>query len=288
MTGMDSGAAFSFLWAIEDVIYSGLREKVQINSPAFTVNKIDKSQFRLCLYFGNDYIGLYIKREGEPSSILLNFELSILTSDGSFKRVHTITNCICSKDICYGRAQFLTRRELCDNLTSKFESDSLLLRSLIWKNQEELPITGQCYARTRFGFEKFAAVGVIENFSSLKTNERANIRLISTSKPKFSIPINIYVSNETPNVQKVVIEIIPVYEPDVKMTFYTVHFVDGEGNTLECGRRDNFSNRFEKENPKISSLFFPLADLKTNNGRFLPNGYLDDSVREHQILRSYF
>ncbi|GFY39972.1 TD and POZ domain-containing protein 1 [Trichonephila inaurata madagascariensis] len=272
---MDSADAFQFLWAIEDVIYSGFREKVQIYSPAFTVNKIDKSQFRLFLYLGKDYIGFYIRREGEPASILLNFELSILTTDGSFKRVHTLTNCNCSKDTCYGRAKFLTRSELRDTLTTKFEGNcTLLFRSLIWKNPAQFSITGQCYARTRFGFEKVTAVGVIENFSSLKIGEIANIRLISASNPKFSTPIYIYVSSGTPNEQKVVIEIIPGYEPDVKFTFYGIHLLDDEGNTLECKTYDTSLNRFEKETPKSSSWFFPLAYLKTNNGRFLSNDVL--------------
>ncbi|GFT42645.1 TD and POZ domain-containing protein 4 [Trichonephila clavipes] len=272
---MDSADAFQFIWAIEDVIYSGFREKVQIYSPAFTVNKIDKSQFRLFLFLGKDYIGFYIKREGEPSSPLLNFELSILTTDGSFKKVNTLINCKCCKNTCYGWAKFLTRSELRDTLTTKLEDKcTLLFRSLIWINPTEFSIYGQCYARTRFGFEKVAAVGVVENFSSLKIGEIANIRLISASNPKFSTPIYIYVSSGAPNEQKVVIEIIPGYEPDVKFTCYAIHFLDDEGNTLECRRYDTSLNRFEKETPKSSSWFFPLACLKANNGRFLSNDVL--------------
>ncbi|GIY87222.1 TD and POZ domain-containing protein 4 [Caerostris darwini] len=165
-------APFTFIWAIVNCTDLSIFNRLQ--SPVFAVDLMENTKWHLIIWKDNDLIVCCLHREKEddgPSSIQLEFELSLLASDGSpligkkkekkfAKGGYFIFSWFAKlDDVFLGRkAQFLPK-------------DTLTVRCQMWRTGTEISNADLYFARTLMGMERWFFMWDVKEFSELQLGD---------------------------------------------------------------------------------------------------------------------
>ncbi|CAL1275377.1 unnamed protein product [Larinioides sclopetarius] len=186
---------FTYIWTIEN-----MRAPCNLNSPAFTVQAMDKTKWRLSLKCGiSETMELHIFRASEdygPDSIEIQFELSFLGINGlplikqlNSQKFHTSVGCgfnqfaIQSNVFIQRRADFLPR-------------DALTVRCRIWRVGTEISNPDLCFARTLLRADRHSFIWTLREFSTLQRDQKRRLLLNPTSKEGIRLILNLFLREE--------------------------------------------------------------------------------------------
>ncbi|GBO17256.1 hypothetical protein AVEN_147926-1 [Araneus ventricosus] len=148
---------------------------------------IQQTSWNLHLYpRGNedpDFIALFLKRCDNcngPEKIALNYELSILDANGRDLESNKI-DFEFQKSASYGLSDFFERPENYQ-VGRDFTLDILTVRCTMWIGDGEVDKEALSYAKTRIGLKKISFIKTIENFATLKPNQKITFDVTSVAK----------------------------------------------------------------------------------------------------------
>ncbi|GFR15874.1 TD and POZ domain-containing protein 3 [Trichonephila clavata] len=264
---------FSFTWIIENFSFCWQKVGERISSPAFTVDTIESSKWKLMLCPNgelsekNDSISFYLKREKDskgPTGLIIFFELSFLAADGSVVLSNGIVEYYFERGTGGGFPNFM-KKELFQHERQKFlPADILTARCRMWKKFGQIIEERQCFARTRIGVERRSFVWTVPRFSTCEEST-LNIKSILNDEPVMTLKIFL-LSTALTHLQVIL--------KDKELKYSTFHF-----QLLDTSR-----NRVEFLNLKIifaeheDNLLYPLSiskgKLMKNKRLYLPNDIL--------------
>lgn len=191
---MDKTAPYTFIWSIQNYTRP---PHLNLQSPSFTVDSIEKTKWCLILHVNQHCVLCYIKRLADNSilkSMELNFELTILAADGTpfkdqrgayfhvnhqSKIVKLIDNSVFNER----RAEFLPK-------------DTLTIRCQMWRRESEIMTTDLCFARTQLRLVRRSFLWPIEKFRWFRPGEKKTYKLKPDTDREPQIALNLYMDLE--------------------------------------------------------------------------------------------
>ncbi|GFY75466.1 hypothetical protein TNIN_181381 [Trichonephila inaurata madagascariensis] len=166
---------YTFLWKIENFSSAWHRTGEKIESPIFTLDKIDRTQWRLLLYPKGEnvanYIAYYLKRyeySKGPKSIEINFEFSFLTEEGAVLQPSVALKDSFKNGEAKGTCQFKLREVF---LPKCLPQDILTAYCRVWISGRINMGSVKMFANTIIKVEKLSFIWNIENFSKMGTSQ---------------------------------------------------------------------------------------------------------------------
>ncbi|GBM76386.1 TD and POZ domain-containing protein 4 [Araneus ventricosus] len=272
---------YTFFWFIENYSYCWHKNGEKLISPDFTVDKLGGTTWALNLYPRGDddedegHISFFLTRSEQddgPENISLNFQLSVLTADGS---------AICSPDFQYafgrgngyGEGEFLKTDEILLRRKSDYiPQDILTVCCKIWMGDGNVCRIGQSSARTCIRVAKNSFLHVVENFSKLQPNAKQTIMIQSHSKKRCFISSSLYFTEGLCCKEKIMMEIFPSNSNRIlcKCEFF---LLDGSGNIIKCGETDNRYDAARKDIHKLP-LSLTREVILNRKSEYLPDDKL--------------
>ncbi|KAF8771077.1 TD and POZ domain-containing protein 4 [Argiope bruennichi] len=149
-------------------------------------------------------------------------------------------------------------------------SDTIIIKSKVWKREESASEDGKCMIITIAQVEQLSFGCVVENFSDLAFYRKTDVRIRSASvvKPVTSMNINLT------NGEIIFIEIIPWDYEKIECCKCALNLLDGSGNETECGYDElSFFNIKQQCSLKIP-LQFSKKNLMESHKQYLQNNCL--------------
>ncbi|GBN14530.1 hypothetical protein AVEN_138427-1 [Araneus ventricosus] len=165
---------FTFIWTIENG--SALLVSRYLESPQFIAHSIAKTKWKLMVNteFRHETLHLDIQREEDsgPDTIEIEFELSILSDNGSVSGMQTGKETFPISH-CFHLKIFEDRHEVFFRRRAEFlPNDTLTVRCRMWRTGTEISRSETWFARTRLGLDRRCFVWVIKEFSSLRPEQK--------------------------------------------------------------------------------------------------------------------
>ncbi|CAL1292333.1 unnamed protein product [Larinioides sclopetarius] len=263
---MANVATYTFIWSIQNYTRP---THLNLQSPSFTVDSIEKTKWCLVLHVNQHCVLCYIKRLADNSilkSMELNFELTVLAGDGSpFKEqreayfhvnhqskiVKLIDNSIFEER----RAEFLPR-------------DILTIRCQIWRKESEVLTTDLCFARTQLKLVRRSFLWPVEKFRWLQYGQVRiyNLKSDPTREPRMTLNLLLEEDHDS-----LMLEISVLGERCYSI-YGEIAVIDVEGKVV-CGAAVGFQSNSNERN--ISLPFRQSKEqLMDDEDRFVPNGVL--------------
>ncbi|KAG8187343.1 hypothetical protein JTE90_011705 [Oedothorax gibbosus] len=265
---------FTFVWRIENFSYCLEKRNCFIQSPNFVTNFKNGEQ--------NFDMRIYPRGEGHSNAIIyyldgfncglgfMDFQLSILASDGSLKTV------IEKEMICMSarsKATFIRHEELFGEKKKIYlPRDTLTLHLRMWESNQVRSWLGQSFARTQIGVQKRSIICKIQKVSDMQPHENK----IFLGKPSFKENISLRFCWRNSFECKEILQ-LEISETDVSqdsLICVKVSILDYKGNCAYLTEGDHWLEKREGEN----TWSFPFSILKStlmeNKDLYLPNDTL--------------
>ncbi|GFY68313.1 TD and POZ domain-containing protein 3 [Trichonephila inaurata madagascariensis] len=261
---------FSFTWVIENFSFYWQKIGKKILSPAFTVDTIESTKWKLVLYpdgelrVKNDSMSFFLRREADskgPTDITIYLELSFLAADGSVLKSSSITEYSFARGKDIGFPEILKKELLRSQRQQFLTEDILTARCRMWKKFGEIIEQRQYFARTRIGIERRSFVWTVPRFSTCEKST-FNIKSILNDEPVMTLNIL-----ATTNKLQVILK-----AESLKSSIFHFHLLDSSENRVEfLKQKIIFAERYDE--------FFYLFSiskekLMKNKSLYLPNDIL--------------
>ncbi|GFY68309.1 hypothetical protein TNIN_219481 [Trichonephila inaurata madagascariensis] len=279
LEGISENKWFTFTWIIENLRYSWHKNGECILSPAFVVDTMAKTKWRLKLYPKGeaetevDFISFVLNRETDskgPKKFKVCFELSFLAVDGSVLE----SNGISIKELekgdgwCFG--EFVKNDEVFKIRKKDYlPEDVLTARCRIWNSIRAVKIDAYCFTRTRILVERRSFLWNIKKFSAFR---KSICQITSASDGKSVITLNFFPKGGQTNETLISIE-ASANDQRVKFSTLRLYLVDTTGQKIECLTEEiTLDNDI---NTASSTFTFSKEKLLENKDRYL----LDDVLQ---------
>ncbi|GFS33137.1 speckle-type POZ protein [Trichonephila inaurata madagascariensis] len=182
-----NSAAFTYLWAIENCLKLFAPESIK--SPVFEVQSLESTEWHLAINEKDEKfltVGIYREQDSGPDIIYLVFQLSLLTSEGTFlkMKIHG------SQFVKGGQFEIAESTEYFKPERNEYVlNDTLTLRCRMWVKGLDTPRPNLCFAETRLGFERRTFFCYFRNFSALSPGQGLECRLIPTAGENLTLVI---------------------------------------------------------------------------------------------------
>ncbi|GFY61339.1 speckle-type POZ protein A, partial [Trichonephila inaurata madagascariensis] len=267
---------YTFLWKIENFSGAWHGTGKKIESPIFTLEAIERSQWQLLLYpkgesVGN-YISYYLKRlknSKGSKSLKIDYELSFLTEDGEILKPNFVSSDTFTKGQTKGKNLFKMRDEV---FLSKYLSQDILTASCrICTSARRNMGRVKIFANTIISMDKASFVWNIENFSKMGTSERKDYE-IKSAHGDHMVTLELFLighcCEESINV------CVKFYNPSIKFFRLNSFLMDAIGNRFNSGRLEfQVQNTFydwklvlfvSKQKMEKSNIYLPNDVLSLN------------------------
>ncbi|GFQ91702.1 hypothetical protein TNCT_134711 [Trichonephila clavata] len=262
-----------FLWKIENFSSAWHRIGEKIESPIFTLEAIERTQWRLLLYpkgkpVANN-IAYFLKREenGEGSeSIEINYEFSFLTEDGTILQPSVVSKDSFERGQAKGTCQFKMREEI---FYSKcLLHDILTAYCRMWISGSRNTGSVKIFANTIINVDKLSFIWNIEHFSKMGTSQRKAFG-IQSALGDVMVILELYL---TGNCCDELINIsIKSYNTKVRYFRLNSFLLDTTGNRMNCGQLDFRVSDLLQDGKLVLAK---KRDLISKKEKFLPNDIL--------------
>ncbi|GFS33135.1 TD and POZ domain-containing protein 4 [Trichonephila inaurata madagascariensis] len=176
---VDTPADFTYLWAIENFL--ALFAPESIKSPVFEVESLRSTSWHLAINEKDEKflsVGIYREQDSGPSIIEVDFQLSLLTSKGTFVKKENHR----SQFIKGGHFEIAEPTEYFKSEMNEYVmKDTLTLRCQMWVVGLDTPRPNLCFAGTRLGFERRTFFCNLRNFSTLSPGQVLKYHVITTA-----------------------------------------------------------------------------------------------------------
>ncbi|GBN29867.1 Speckle-type POZ protein [Araneus ventricosus] len=268
---------FTFIWKLENASYCWQSHSDCVESPSFTVDEIHETNWILRLFSSiqRDNIGFYLHRQDDnkgAESVAIDYELAFLSSDGTALHALKGKSVEIIKGIIIGGPDFISRNEVFFGRRSVFfPQDTLTVRCRMWKSDGGMSKDVQCLARSRITVEKRSFLWSIENFSSLRSQQKKTYEIKSHDNGKHFMSLELLLTGGLLCHATVRFKIIPNYQ-NIKLCTFKLSVVDASQNTVKC-----FQDEFCYCDPcdsKDFALFCTKSELLEKKSEYLPNDVL--------------
>ncbi|GBO03294.1 Speckle-type POZ protein [Araneus ventricosus] len=243
---------FTFQWWIENYRYCFHDNGEKLASPMFTAEGLEGTIWTVDLYprgrhdDDKGHISLFLSRsreDGGPERFPLEFELSILGL-GVADVYSEDMSMYFEKGQTHGCPRLMKR----DKVISSPDGDdgyiplgTLTVHCKIWKGQGHIHKVAPVCARTRIGVEDICFQHVVENFCSLKPNQKNSIHFLSHSKIG-CVVCNHYFTEDG----EMVVEIMPSNSNHI-LCACVVSLLSASGKVLESVGFENVSDALRQD-----------------------------------------
>ncbi|XP_055952682.1 speckle-type POZ protein-like [Argiope bruennichi] len=266
---------FTFLWKLENISYSLQKVGSRIESPAFVVDAIEKTKWKLRLYPRGDrdgtFIGFFLHREKDSKGedeIEIEFELDFIGKDGSSLRLTQPTNYAFPKSIGFG----FTRDDVCISKRLIFlPDDTLKAHCRIWKISGELSEDIQCTALTRIGVEKRSLKWIVKNFSTLEVGKKCNLQIKSIQDDVPLLSVDLSLTEGLNSDENITFELF-LLDRTIKFSTLRVFLIDSSGSKVECNQEEIWFD--DPAQCKQLTCSFTNKKLLEEKNKYLPEDTL--------------
>ncbi|GFY70126.1 TD and POZ domain-containing protein 2 [Trichonephila inaurata madagascariensis] len=238
--GISENKCFTFTWIIENYSYSWHKNGELISSPAFVVDTMAKTKWKLVLYpkgddeETKDFISFYLIREKDskgPNKFEISFDLSFLATDGSVLVPDDKSAYAFKKGYDWGEGEFIRHDEVLKIRKKDFlPEDALIARCRIWNCIRAVKIEEHCFARTRIVVERKSYLWNIKQFSSF---QKSIYQITSASNGNSIITLHFFPKIGQTNETLISIE-AKANDQRVKLSILHLYLVDTSGKKIEC------------------------------------------------------
>ncbi|KAF8771292.1 Speckle-type POZ protein B like protein [Argiope bruennichi] len=234
---------FTYTWKLENVSYCLQKRGAVIKSPAFVINSIDETKWKLGLYprgkqYGN-YIGFYLYREGDskgPEYVEIKYELELVAEGSSNQTRKEKFKYVFPKSHGHGSQKFALLKYVFIEKRSLFlPQDTLIARCKIWKTVGEMAEHIQCLARTRIGAQKKSFVWNVKNFSSFESEKKDTyqIKSIENDEPLMSLYLSL---SGGLNSEEIIRFELCLHDQTIQFCSLRLSILNACGNRIECNQ----------------------------------------------------
>ncbi|CAL1282224.1 unnamed protein product [Larinioides sclopetarius] len=270
---------FTFIWKLENASYCWQKTGERIESPAFILDSIDETKWKLRLYpRGQDWsneIGFYLVRDADSKgsdSIEIEYDLSFLAQDGTILESRSPMIRSFLRKYGFGFNSFAMREDVFGARRSAFlPHDTLTARCRIWKTNGESLKEVQCFARTRIGVEKTSFLYSIKNFSTIQSVDKYFYRIKSLKNNAYLMCMVFNLPGGLNSEETISFDITP-RDPNIKLTTFQLSVLDASGNGTECFRDEFWFD--ERIGTKRFALLRTKRMLMEEKNLYLPDDVL--------------
>ncbi|GFR07479.1 TD and POZ domain-containing protein 5 [Trichonephila clavata] len=269
---------YIFQWNIENFSYCWQKIKEGIESPLFTAESIDNSKWRLFINPRGSsrcgsYIGYFLRRmrDDGPEILEIDSALEFLSMDGSVIKRMSVSKQIFKQDDGFGYPEVEKREDVIVKDRDCFlPFDTLSVRCRIRRSRTNPVETAELFARTIISVEKRCFVWNIENFSALEFDQKTPYVIRSTTGDVL-MTLNLFLSGGQSSDDIIIINIT---SPRQKVKYFSlnVYLTDRNGNKLDGGEQQFFSDRLERGS--TFPLLFSRKKLMKKKDDYLQNDVL--------------
>ncbi|CAL1262213.1 unnamed protein product [Larinioides sclopetarius] len=301
---------FTFIWKLENASYCYANVGDHLESPAFTVDEIDGTNWKLELDPSSiafpTYLGFFLRRcedarieEGDAESeddaesvddaeseddveyeddaeyeddksIEIDLEIALLSSDCKVLKSYEGKNSEFEKGDIFGNSIFASWNEVYEKRSVFLPQDTLTARCRIWKSVGEMSKDVQCFARTRIAVEKRSFLWKIEKFSTLY-NEKQTCEIKSLSNGERLMSFDLFLKERIMTDEMIYLKVFPNFQK-IKCCTFRLSIVDAFKNTVKCFQYE-FWHRDCYGN-KDFTLCYTKTELMEKKNIYLPNDEL--------------
>ncbi|CAL1281776.1 unnamed protein product [Larinioides sclopetarius] len=255
---MDSGGqGVTILWYIENYSFCSYEKGETLPSPDLKPDGLEGTSWFLGLFprgatdGHKDFVSLYLRRgiDNGPAYVSVKFELSILAEDGSVLSSKEYDHSF-GRWYQHGSGDFLKMDELL--YLRNFPRDVLTVRCKMWRGEGEFHGVAPICFRTCIGVETISFRHEVDNFSTLKPNQKHTIRIPSPLEKDCFLTSSLYFTFNSCRDGEMMVKITPPVGRYIlcKRRISLVQF-----GCLIWSREDD--NRFDVERKDIQEL--PLS-----------------------------
>ncbi|GFY65734.1 hypothetical protein TNIN_94081 [Trichonephila inaurata madagascariensis] len=238
--GISENKCFTFTWIIENFSYSWHKNGEPIESPAFVLDTMSKTKWRLLVYprgreeteveFISFSLGRMTDSNG-PEKFEMFKELSFLAEDGSVLKSNGISKNEFEKGTGWCFGEFVKNDEVFKIRKKDYlPEDVLTARCRIWDISGSVKKDGYCFARTRIVVERRSFLWNMKHFSSFT---KSICQITSISDGNSFITLNFFPKNGQTNETLISIE-ASANDQRVKFSTLRLYLVDTSGKKSEC------------------------------------------------------
>ncbi|XP_055952084.1 speckle-type POZ protein B-like [Argiope bruennichi] len=268
---------FTFLWKLENISLSSQKKGEPITSPAFVVDAIQKTKWKLYLYprgkgVGNG-IACFLNRETDSKGterVEIEFDLAFITEDGSVLKSHNILKHTFPKGGDYGFHRLESRENVFISRRAEFlPRDTLTARCRIWNSDGEMLEDFLCSADTRIGVKRRSFLWKVENFSSLESEKKITylIKSIENDAPLLSIDLSLTGGLYA---DEIIRFDLSLRNQVMKFCTLKLFLVDASGSRVECNQDEFWFDSLYKQ----FTFSFTKKKLLSKKSIYLPGDIL--------------
>ncbi|GFW60802.1 TD and POZ domain-containing protein 5 [Trichonephila clavipes] len=271
---MNENKCFTFTWVIENFSYSWHSYGEFISSPAFAVNMLGNTKWRLELYpkgsnGEGEFISFNLKRDGRKGPEILDvyYELSFLASDYSVSDSSGLLKYSFVKGEGCECPNYVKREETLKLRSNNYLPGNVLAaRCRMWNNFQEVVNFGQCFARSRIVTERRSYVWNIKQFSLFR---ESFYEIFSASTEQSMIKLK-FIPGNGQNYACIGVE--KCAHVELKLFTFRLYLVDSSGDRTEC--LEDEVSMHEGTLYLSNKLNFSNEQLMTNKNQYLSNDVL--------------
>ncbi|CAL1298330.1 unnamed protein product [Larinioides sclopetarius] len=266
--------SFTVRWCIENFFLYWKNRKESLVSPEFIVGCLNNTKWSLCLYknekWSGNYIGIFLQpTDSFLESFDVNFQLSIVAPDGTPLKTYEVAQKSLLSGVGIENSQFLEQNEvLLEQRAGFLPEETLTVQCQLWNNDMQKSDSENSYIHTRVEIEQNDFIGDVKEFGLLQANQKIPIVLRPDVNNKALISMNITISDVCSG-EYITVEINPIYDLKIKMSYCKYYILDITGKKVECGQDEEPFGSHSK-----FILFFTKSQLMKRYLRYLPSGVL--------------
>ncbi|GFT51106.1 speckle-type POZ protein [Nephila pilipes] len=180
---------FTFIWRIKNFTFCNQLKDKYLESPKYVVHSMENSEWFLRLYprgrIFDCYIPCFLRRcdtTDGPENVVIGYNLSIISVDGSNKFMQKIDEHSFRKDSGFGFPDFLKRDIIFSNRESYLPKDTLTVCCQMRKHETDFTTFTICNAMTRIGVETRYFTWSIKDFTSRNWRHKLKVPVMTASK----------------------------------------------------------------------------------------------------------
>ncbi|CAL1294874.1 unnamed protein product [Larinioides sclopetarius] len=259
----------TFLWQIENYSFCGKEKGDALFSPTFEPEGQEGTAWHLYFYPRGatdkykGFISLYLLRRSDkgPEYFSVKFELSILAEDGSVLSLKEYEHSF-SRWHKHGSHDFL---EMDKSLYLRnFYRDVLTVRCKMWRGEGEVHRVAPICARTCIEVETISFEHEVENFSTLKPNQKHTIQIPSHLKKKCLVTSSLYFTVDSCPAGEMILEI----KPSDSKYFLWKRRISFLGSLRKWSREDDIRFDVEREDIRKLPLSFTWQEILNKKGQY--------------------
>ncbi|GFR05705.1 speckle-type POZ protein [Trichonephila clavata] len=262
---------FSVTWKIENFRYYWQhRSSVPLTSPVFSLRTLRNEELKFKLHLKKnlnwDYISYCLQRQNDAENnreeVVLDYELSVFCSDGEFLQEKEVKGQYFQRN---GACNFFPLLSLKKALGNPLETITVYCR--LYENKNTAVEPGHCFVRTRISVRRTSFVGILKNFSILKSECREEIRIKTNPGENPVVSMN-WSFDE---LGRIFIDLFPLPEEQSNFSTCEISVLGSDGNEIKCTQDKIWYEEMKEGNVCRIKLPLTKTEVMSEESIYLKN-----------------